>query len=356
MIRRAPAGCLPSVAALLAAALPSQEWDLRSDWSDTFNPNGPWEYRVGFSPPPAQAFHDPTCWALQQPAWARSAAGNDRTPALFRDPGPNVCNVLDLQPGDVAAYSDDPVIGVGGLPARFTWKSLVDGQVAMTGAIWLGRDVGNNVDWAIEVEGTTVTFGTVITGDAFDRASPFFFEMGSAGYGALQRISVLTDDEITLVVQRGATSPAGEIVGVEMTICEAGAGLAAVAPFGIGCATSAFGVPDLQPLNLPILGSRFWMRAANVAPGPVVFVLGDLALPGVQVPGAGPGCSVYTSLGLLDLVLSQPPGFADHSVMLPCNASFSGFVLYYQAASFDTALATPLPIATSNRIDLTLGF
>ena len=78
---------------LLTTAAMGQTWNLRTDWSNTQNPNGVWSYRAGNLVLPAQLDHEPGCWLTPQFAWARSAtfSDNDRAPALYRQSTPFLC-------------------------------------------------------------------------------------------------------------------------------------------------------------------------------------------------------------------------------------------------------------------------
>ena len=67
---------------LLTTAAMGQTWNLRTDWSNTQNPNGVWSYRAGNLVLPAQLDHEPGCWLTPQFAWARSATFSDTTARL----------------------------------------------------------------------------------------------------------------------------------------------------------------------------------------------------------------------------------------------------------------------------------
>ena len=114
---------------LLTTAAMGQMWNLRTDWSNTQNPNGVWSYRAGNLVLPAQLDHEPGCWLTPQFAWARSAtfSDNDRAPALYRQSTPFLCvpdpQAYQIECGDIATHTNDPYGGVGGLPSVFAWTS-----------------------------------------------------------------------------------------------------------------------------------------------------------------------------------------------------------------------------------------
>jgi hypothetical protein len=213
---------LAAALSLLAATATGQTWNLRTEWSNTQNPNGVWSYRAGNLVLPAQPNHESSfCWLSPQFAWARSSNDNDRMPALYRHTAPFIfecLRVTEIECGDIATHTDDPYGGIGGLPSVFAWTSPMTGLVSVTGAIWLGRDVGRSVDWSVKLNGTLLTSGTVYSGDPYSRATPFDFATGSGGSSALHSIAVVPGDEITFEATQGSGSPNGDIVGVKFTV------------------------------------------------------------------------------------------------------------------------------------------
>jgi Bacterial Ig domain len=207
---------------LLTTAAMGQTWNLRTDWSNTQNPNGVWSYRAGDLVLPAQLNHESSfCWLSPQFAWARSANDNDRAPALYRQSAPFIfecLRVTEIECGDIATHTGDPYGGIGGFPSVFAWTSPITGFVSVTGAVWLGRDVGRSVDWSVKLNGTSLTSGTVYSGDPYSRAMPFDFATGSGGPAALQLIAVVPGDEITFEAAQGNGSPNGDIVGVQFMV------------------------------------------------------------------------------------------------------------------------------------------
>jgi hypothetical protein len=216
-----PSYLAAAMSLLLAATATGQTWDLRTDWSDTQNPNGAWSYRAGNLLLPPQPIHEPSCWLSPQFAWARSAGGSDRFPALYRQNAAmsSGCSpATEIQNGDIASHTGDGPSGSGGWSTVFAWTSPLPGLVSVTGAIWIGRDIGRRVDWSLKLNGTSMTSGTVYSGDPYSRAAPFDFANGSGGPSVLQLIAVVPGDEITVEAAQGSGSPFGDIVGVQFTV------------------------------------------------------------------------------------------------------------------------------------------
>ena len=183
--------------------------DLTADWSDASNPNGAWSYRSGSTVLAAVAdwtlLTEPTvqpAWAPGQsiPAWLKSVADSPKG--------------MDFLSGDVVVHS----AGVGDLAANVLWTSPVDSVIALRGAAWMVRDIDRSNNWLLLRDGVVLTSGSVFSGDAYSRASPFDFADGSAGASALQLVPVLVGTTIELRVER--TSGNGDFVGLRLEIID----------------------------------------------------------------------------------------------------------------------------------------
>jgi len=197
------------------AAASAQHFDLRADWSETANPNGPWSYRHGSTPlPHVDAWQRALGgWTVFQPGWARSEDANTRLPFWFRSNGSETFP-HDFLAGDVVVHTVDDGNGVGSGPANVAWTAPSFGHVTITGALWMGRDIGRSNHWSFFVAGNAVSSGDVATGDPYSRAAPFNLADGSGGPAVLQNIRVCGGDEFRLQLER--TSGSGDFVGVNL--------------------------------------------------------------------------------------------------------------------------------------------
>ena len=104
-------------------------------------------------------------------------------------------------------------------------------------------------------------------------------------------------------------------------------------PYGSGCAGST-GVPALQVVSAPALGSTLTLNAQNLGAGIGVMVTGfaQVALPLQPVGlGFGPGCTLLVTLDALDVMLPVG-GSATWSLPIPNLPALVGLHLYNQAA------------------------
>ncbi|HQR07416.1 MAG TPA: hypothetical protein PLN21_11370 [Gemmatales bacterium] len=192
--------------------------DLKTDWSNLNNPNGPWTYREGTNALPAVTSWQSSLggWTTAQPGWARSENGNNRLPFWFQSNGSETFT-HDWLSGDIVVHSTDSINGVGNGVANVIWTSTSNGFVTISGNTWLGRDIGRANTWSLWKNATQFTSGVVSTGDPFSRANPFLFSNGSGGASVLLNIPVVPGD--TIMYQIATNSGAGgDFTGVNMTV------------------------------------------------------------------------------------------------------------------------------------------
>ena len=219
------------VASLTGIAL-TFVYDLKTDWSDSANPNGPWTYREGNNALP-QMIMSTNCgacpggsglvWTNAQRAWARSAGGtsSDHTflPFWFKSNGSETGLGNwgdDWEAGDVVMHTTDPANGIGSGPGNVIWTSPIAGVISIAGNIWIGRDIGRANHWVLSRNEAMLTAGDVSSGDPYSRTNPMPFSAGTAGPSVLNGILVSPGDVIKLEVTR--TSSSGDVVGLNLAI------------------------------------------------------------------------------------------------------------------------------------------
>jgi len=139
-------------------------FDLKSDYSTTSNPNGPWSYLANDSVPGqsirgGDAFADPPGAPL---VWGGNILGWSQAN------GSEVANgtPLDLLPGDIYAHTG---------PVSIRWQSPADGMINLQGGVWMLRDIGRADSFELLVNGAVQAIGGIASGDPFDRANPNTF-------------------------------------------------------------------------------------------------------------------------------------------------------------------------------------
>lgn len=229
----------------ISTAVPS--YDVTADWSDATNPAGPWRYCEGGNPLPFQM----NAWqglsgdfATAQPAWTSEDNQISSLPAIFKSSA--VISIPhDWQAGDVVVHTTDSFNGAGFGPAGIEWTSPFAGTIDVTGAVWMGRDIGRGNHWSLLRNGVELTGGDIASGDLYSRSSPFLFSAGSGGAAAGIGLVVNPGDRVELRLTK--TSSAGDYVGVRMTIT----------------ATAVVGVPGDAQLPPP---ASFWVGGAILLP------------------------------------------------------------------------------------------
>jgi hypothetical protein len=161
----------------LTAPAATQVYDLKTDWSDTQNPNGTWSYRHcdgGLLP------------NYSLPWGYIGVDGSDvltRTTAGSAVPG-------YLEVGDISAL---PYCGLG-----IRWTAPANGVISVSGAIWKGSPDACGVSyWSLTRNGSYLSdrFG----GGDFPRSAPYDLSFwGSAGPNGLLNIPVQAGDRVEL--------------------------------------------------------------------------------------------------------------------------------------------------------------
>jgi hypothetical protein len=140
----------------------------------------------------------------------------------------------------------DYASGSGNGLAKLVWQAPVDGIHSVTGAIWLGRDIGRGNAWRINLNDVTLTSGNVYSGDPYDRTNPYYFKDGSGGPDALVGLIVQSGDRIELIIEK--TGVFGEFAGLEMRITDDG--------------VSAVEAPGPVPVQVKVIPNPFNPRTA----------------------------------------------------------------------------------------------
>ena len=224
-------------------------WDLKTDWSDSANPNGVWSYREGNNLLPHMAWVGRTegTSTNAQPAWSKSEDGTDRLPLWFRSLGSETF-AHDWQFGDIAMHSTDDANGVGNGIGNVIWTSPMTGTIKVSGNIWPGRDIGRSNHWAIYLNQSLITSGDVASGDPFSRTNPMSFASGAFGT-TLNGLNVVPGDVLKLEISRASTL--GDFAGVNLTVTQ-GASIS-----GITNPVVQLACTNSSPVTVPIVSGPF---------------------------------------------------------------------------------------------------
>jgi hypothetical protein len=206
-----------AVAMVVAAisATPVSAYDLRTDWSEPANPNGPWSYREGSIVLPHNngGAGDP----IPFPAYQPSKAPGNFLPAWFKMPNP--LPNFDALAGDIIVHTNDNSNGnlaLGNANVLFT--APVAGQYHIFGNLWNASTTlapsdfrPRPQDWQILVNGLVQDSGVLdaIPGH-FTRSSPDTFD--------LLTVTLNVGGTIELDVFKDAAAQAGYFVGTNLTI------------------------------------------------------------------------------------------------------------------------------------------
>jgi len=144
-------------------------YDLKTDWSDTKNPNGVWSIMIG-----TNVAKSVMNWngSQGQAAYATSGNGNGHIPVLLKV-SVNGFEADQAQKGDLIVHAQDEQGGPGLGQARIVWTAPSTGTVDIDGSLWLGRiSLRRSDDYTLTVAGTQKAMGKVPYNMGINRTSP----------------------------------------------------------------------------------------------------------------------------------------------------------------------------------------
>lgn len=183
--------------------------DLKSDWSNTSNPNpgasGTWAYTQGGTPL-APISH----WAgdSNQSGWgpAANVSGNF-LPFFFKTP----VVYGDSLPGDVIIHTTDTFNGNGNGPAVLIWTSAVSGDFIVNGSLWPTRLIGrlNEYQLTLTHNGTPAVLdsGQIVEDGSISRCHPIRIKIP---------VTLAAGDVLQLLLDR--LSMPGDFAGVSLSV------------------------------------------------------------------------------------------------------------------------------------------
>lgn len=167
----------------------TQVYDLKTDWSDTQNPNGTWSYRDYGG---ALLSNDPFPWTY---SCNGEPQGVLRTSEASVVPG-----FLEL--GDIYLLPT-------GCGVMLRWTAPASGTINVSGNSW-----GCGITWTLTHDGSALSSGETL--HTFNtRDLPYQFSYGSGGAAALQNIAVQAGDQVEMF-SFGFEVPC--VVGLNFTI------------------------------------------------------------------------------------------------------------------------------------------
>ncbi len=209
-----------SVAILVSATFgcPASAYDLKTDWSDSANPNGPWAYREGTTVlPHTSSWTAGVAFPVTQPAYLPANVNGNFLPSWFKTTS-TPAN-FDTQIGDIVVHTNDSFNGNLGLGvANVLFTVPVAGNYQIFGNLWNASTalVASDFrprpqDWQILVNGAVQDSGVLdaVPGH-FTRSAPDVFD--------LHTLALNVGDTVELDLFKDAAAQAGFLVGTNLTI------------------------------------------------------------------------------------------------------------------------------------------
>ena len=146
----------------------------------------------------------------QQSSWLVADMGaNQSAWAVGAEDVPGWCKSIggssyDLPVGKIACHG----------PAVVRWTATGDGEVDISGGIWLIRNLGRDMTWELRQNGVVFTSGTLTWGST--SSNLLGFDLGAGGAAALRR-QVKPGETIDLYLHKASGIDWDDFVGVELT-------------------------------------------------------------------------------------------------------------------------------------------
>jgi hypothetical protein len=307
-------------------------YDLKTDWSESANPNGVWRYRAGTTNLVHAADWTGAALGYTQPVWTTSSTPRLGAflPAIFRATGTKPGD--DYAIGDIVIHSNSPGNGNDTDVANVAWTAPFNAVINITGELWqtglrTGAQARNNT---AVLHLNAVTLQQVANLAGFSSSSPASLSVSN--------LSVRQGDVLSLDIIRSLNSE-GYIVNANLHIV----------------ATAA--LPSLGTAILPQFAyGGGWYSAlyfANVGTTPVSFpvnFIGDNGQP-LNVPSVG-GSSTTVNLSAQGTAVLEAPnqgGLSQGYVTASLPVGVVGYGIFRQsvASRGDQEAVVPLSGATA---------
>lgn len=228
-----------------------QVYDLASDWSDTNNPNGVWQYgtlspSLVFTPFPLHVNDyvnvGPPAFTGDQPAWTDTVnTGNNGTPqGLAKSLG---ISLFDFPAGSVGGHTPDSSDYLA-----VQWTAPAAGTIDLSGSVWMWRDLGRHEALSLFVGGNALIGGVSIPTrpEGVNSSNPFTLAQaivaGGGNAGSLLDISVTAGETVILAARRIDTE---DFVGMNFTVNFTGASVPEPSTLVLMSVGMAFGAMQL---------------------------------------------------------------------------------------------------------------
>jgi hypothetical protein len=224
-----------------------QVYDLASDWSDSTNPNGVWQYgtmspSLGFTPFPIHVNDyinvGSPAFTGNQPAWTDTVdTGSNGSPqGLAKSVGNSLFDFPSgLVGGHTPASSDYLAV---------KWTATAAGTIDLSGSVWMWRDLGRHEALSLFVNNSALIGGVAIPvrSTGVNSSNPFTLAQaivaGGGGAGSLLDIPVTSGETVILAARR---IDAEDFVGMNFTINFTAASVPEPSSLVLMSASTAFG-------------------------------------------------------------------------------------------------------------------
>ena len=223
-------------------------YDVKSDWSDTNNPNGPWTYLAGTTVLP-ELTGDWGGYGFGSGFGQSISMGAGFAPVIFQYNG-SAPTQVDAASGDIVAHTqtNDGNAGAGDFSVEFTSPS--SGAATISGEVWNAHiQVDRWQYWTVSVGGVVEASGTLEGEDVNGSSNPESFDLSPLSVSAGEIV------QLQIVYTTGGTQTNGALVGLDMSV-----DLTSAVP-----EASTWAMMVLGFVGLGLAGYRSSRRGASIA-------------------------------------------------------------------------------------------
>jgi hypothetical protein len=215
-----PALAAVTLAVFAVCTQASTTYDLRQQWSNKVNPNGPWTLEEGNDALPrdrdwtplseSDAAYNPPEGHIRQPAFAPGSKPGNFLPAWFK------AVVTPATPGngwrkhDVIVHTTDPANGSKSGPASVVFTATSAGLAQVSGYLYNARNLRRPQHWLLTLNGSELGSGLLPGDGSIKRANPTRF--------SIPDVALQAGDEIVLKIERDGGS--GDYVGLDLQVTQ----------------------------------------------------------------------------------------------------------------------------------------
>jgi len=210
-----------AIAGAALSANAATTYDLKSQWSKTANPNGPWTVSQGASALPrdkdwtaisnADSAYNPARGHIRQPSFAPGNHPGHFLPAWFKAAVTPNDPAYGWSKGDLILHTTDEFNGIGSGLAGVTFTAPAGGSARLSGYLYNARNMGRPQAWTLAFDGVVIAEGSLPGDGTFTHDHKQEFDVTGVPLSAGDAV------DLTIYEDGGPSGP-GDFVGLDLKV------------------------------------------------------------------------------------------------------------------------------------------